>query len=304
VGSLAAAQAVTNTYTPDLNGRTDVSTVLSTSAPGKTERTEISSSINGRQVPLQQTEERVLSQDANRKVVETTVRKYNPQGELISTERVLTDEHKLAGGGSEVHATTYRSDLNGQMREAQRSTAETHLQGAQAQTETVIETPTVNGSFQATEKRSLVSETSNGATHSDETVYRRSDNGDYYPALRQVTEEKQEGDKTTTHAAFYEPGLSGDLQLARQTVTDTTKRPDGSEVTEVNLYARSIPGVVQSGGAPEQLQEQQLISRAKGPGDTVVETVSIRRPTISDPALLGSLQKLSETVCKGKCTDK
>ena len=33
----------------------------------------------------------------------------------------------------------------------------------------------------------------------------------------------------------------------------------------------------------------------------MVETLSVRRPTVSDPNRLGALQQISETVCKGKC---
>jgi hypothetical protein len=33
----------------------------------------------------------------------------------------------------------------------------------------------------------------------------------------------------------------------------------------------------------------------------VVETVSVRRPSVSDPNRLGDLQKVSETLCQGKC---
>lgn len=298
-GALAAAQSATTTYTTDINGnRVDASTTLANA-----ERTEVSRSINGRLVPLEQTEERVLSEDASGKVTETVTRKYAPTGQLMSTERVVTDAQKLAGGGSKVKATTYRSDVNGQMQEAQRTTKESHIQGATTYAETVVERPTLNDAFQAIEKRSEVTDTADGASHGQETVYRRSGNGDFYEALRHVTEERKTGDQTTVHTAYYEPDATGALQLARQNVSTTTKQPDGTEVTEVNLYARSVPGVVQNSGAPEQLQEQQVIQRGKGPDGAVVETLSVRRPTISDPGRLGGLQKISETVCKGKCSE-
>jgi hypothetical protein len=131
-------------------------------------------------------------------------------------------------------------------------------------------------------------------------VYRRSDNGTFYQALRKVTDEHKTGDQTVVQAASYEPGATGSLQLASQSVSTTTKRPDGSDVTEVNLYARGADGRVQENGAAMQVKEQQIISREKT-ADGVVETLSVRRPTIADPNKLGNLQKVSETVCKGKC---
>jgi hypothetical protein len=86
-GSIAIAQSTTSTYIPGINGQpVEGSTVLSNA-----ERTEVNRSINGRQVPLEQTEERVLSQDANGSVTEKITRKYDPTGQLMSTERVVTD---------------------------------------------------------------------------------------------------------------------------------------------------------------------------------------------------------------------
>jgi hypothetical protein len=303
-GSLAFAQSATTTSTTDFNGnRVDGSTFVANADASRAERTEVSRSINGRLIPLEQTEERVLSEDANGKVTEAVTRKYGPNGQLMSTERVLTDTQKLDGGGSKVKATTFRSDVNGRMQEAQRTTMETRKQGSTTYAETVVERPTLNDAFQAVEKRSEVTESTDGGSHGQETIYRPSGNGGFYEALRHVTEERKAGDQTTVQTAYYEPDATGTLQLARQNVSTTTKQPDGSQVTEVNLYTKSVPGVVQNNGAPEQLQEQQIIQREKRPDGGVVETLSVRRPTMADPGRLGGLQKISETVCKGKCAE-
>ena len=72
-------------------------------------------------------------------------------------------------------------------------------------------------------------------------------------------------------------------------------------MTEVNLYQRSIDGRIQERGAPQQIKEQQVIERRKVPDGSVVETLSVRHPSLSDPTKLGGLQPLSETVCTGKC---
>jgi hypothetical protein len=69
----------------------------------------------------------------------------------------------------------------------------------------------------------------------------------------------------------------------------------------VNIYGRAIPGVVQDPGAPQQIQEQQIVSRQKNPDGSVTESLSVRRPSLGDPTQLGSVQKISETVCSGKC---
>lgn len=296
-------QSTTDTFIPDINGGQHLDPVSNVTS-GPNTHSEVSQSINGRQVPLEKTEEHVLREDANGKVVETVVRKYDPNGQFVSTERVVTDTQKSADGGSTVRSTTYRSDVNGNMQEAQRATTETRKQGSTSIAETVIERPTLNASFQAVEKRSSVTEASTaGASRSQETVYRRSDGGDFQEEIRQVTEEKTVNGQTTVQKAYYEPSSTGALVLTRQSVATSVKRPDGSEVTEVNLYGRAVPGVAQYTGAPEQLQEQQIVQRQKRADGAVTETLSVRRPTMDDPGRLGNPQKISEKVCKGSCGD-
>ena len=68
----------------------------------------------------------------------------------------------------------------------------------------------------------------------------------------------------------------------------------------MNLFGRNVPGTVDPDGKLK-LYEQQVIEQKTGPGNSVVETVSVRRPTVSDPNTLGPSRQISETVCKGKC---
>ena len=44
-----------------------------------------------------------------------------------------------------------------------------------------------------------------------------------------------------------------------------------------------------------------MIDSQAGPGNSVVQTLSVRRPTVSDPGVLGPVRQLSQTVCKGDC---
>ena len=64
----------------------------------------------------------------------------------------------------------------------------------------------------------------------------------------------------------------------------------------------SAPGTVDSDGKLK-LFEQQIIDQKPKPGNKVVETLSVRRPTVSDPNTLGPTQQISETTCKGKCVN-
>jgi hypothetical protein len=297
LGSLAAAQSTTNSYATDINGnRVVASTVISNDGDHK----EVTQSINGRRVPLEQTDEKVLRQDANGKVTEKIVRKYDGNGQLASTEKVVTEEQKH-GNSSNVKTTTYRSDINGGMREAERKTEDNETQGAVTKTQIVTEKPTINGSFQAVEKRNAVTETAADKTHADETVYRLNPNGDYSAAVRNITDTTKTGNQTVTKAVEYEPlADASKMQLSRESVTTTTTQPDGSRLSQVDLYRASVPGLVRDPGSAPQLIEEQIIKRAPD-SSGVKQTVDVRRPTANDPNKLGPAQRISETVCTGKC---
>jgi hypothetical protein len=295
---VAYPQSVTNTFSTNING---TRVEAPSQASGDGERTERFQSINGRQVPLEQTVDRVVREDANGKVTERILRKFNPNGQLASTERVLIEESKLPGGGSSVRETTYRSDVNGGSQEAQRQTIETHVNGSTTTASTVIDRPTLNGSFETVEKRSEVTEGPAANQRTTESVYRRDGAGGFQEALRNVKTSSTANNTTTETTANYEPGVTGQLQLASQSESTSTKRPDGSEVIQTNLYAHTVTGRLQENNAPMRVKEQQIVERRVNPDGSVVETLSVRRPSISDPNRLGELQKLSETVCKGKC---
>ena len=124
--------------------------------------------------------------------------------------------------------------------------------------------------------------------------------GDFYQATRRVTEHSVNGNQSKDNVAEYEVGATGRLELHGQTVTTAQKRADGSQEVSVDIYGKYVPGVYNDSSSL-QLKEHQTIERRAGPGDSVVETLSVQRPTVSDPNRLGPPQQISETVCKGKC---
>jgi hypothetical protein len=95
--------------------------------------------------------------------------------------------------------------------------------------------------------------------------------------------------------------VDGALQLRSQTVTTTIKQADGGETTQVNLYGPNAPGQVRQESASQQLQQQQIVTRKKAADGSIIETLSVRRPSVSDPNRLENPEKVSETVCTGKC---
>jgi hypothetical protein len=91
------------------------------------------------------------------------------------------------------------------------------------------------------------------------------------------------------------------MQLHGQTVAKTVKRADGSADVVVDIFGQNVPGTTDSSSRALKLQEQQMIEKTPGPNGTVTETLSVRRPTVSDPNKLGPERQISQTVCKGDC---
>jgi hypothetical protein len=300
IAAIASAQNEKTMYTTDLNGNR---VAAATSESLDDTHRQLSESINGRTVPLESTETHTLSKSGNRTVTETITKRYGSTGELASTQRTVTDTESLPNGSSNQSIRVYSSDVNGSMKETERQEVQKRVQGSSTTTETVLQRPDISGSFATSEKRSARADVSGNVTNTAETVYRRSQNGDLYPALQQVKIETRTGkDTVSEQVAYYEPGVTGKLQLARQTVSTSVTDAAGNETKEVNLYAASAYGRVQEeGAASQQISEQQLITRHVRADGGTTETLSVRRPSLSDPHQLGSPQLISETVCTGNC---
>ncbi len=298
-GGLAFAQSANTTFTRDLNGNRVDGTSSSTSANG--DRTERFQSINGRQVPVEQVTERVVNQDANGKVTERIVRKFDPNGQPAATERIMIQETKLPGGGSRVQETTYRSDLNGSVREAERKTTETQVSGSTTTATTVIDRPGISGTFETIEKRSSVTDGPVDNQRTTESIYKPGVSGGLQEAVRTVKTASKANDVTKETSANYEPGMNGQMQLSSQSASTTTKLPDGSQTTQTDVFSRNVAGNAQDNSAAMRVREQQILQRRTNPDGSVAETLSVRRPTPADPNRLGAPQKVSETVCTGKC---
>ncbi len=292
------AQSNTASYITDINGhRVEVA---SSASPRDGERTELSQSVNGRQVPLERTETHILSKDPNRTVTETVVRKFDRTGQIISTERTVQDEQKH-GDASSIRATIYRSDTNGSLHEDERRVIETQVQGPTTTSDVVISRAGATGSFDPVERRKVVTTGDANTTHENQTVYRPSQSGQFVEAQREAKDTQKVGNKTVENAASYEVDYTGRMQLVRQTVSDTTKASDGSEVTQMSIYERASLGRPRDEQSGQKIDEQRIIERTKGPNGAVIETTTVRRPTLADPSHLGEPNKISETICTGKC---
>lgn len=300
--SSAQQSNVSSSTTVDINGNrvSDGPVISETRSADGSQTTLTTQSINGRKVPMEQVEERVLRNDASGKVTERIIRRYDPQGNPMPPVRQTIEELKRPDGSSSTQSTTYQSDINGNMQIAEKSVTDTQKNASGETSETVVERPTSNGLEPVEKKSQLISK--QGANYQAEnTTYRRDGNGGFYTAVRQTTTHTVQGSEASDNSAEYERGSNGELQLHGQTVTKTVTKPDGTKDAVVDIYSREVPGTVSGNESGLKLQEEQTIENTPGPGNTVVQTLSVRRPTISDTGTLGPARQLSQTVCKGDC---
>ena len=293
---LAAAQSTTALLTPDLNGN-NVESAIYTANDG--DHTELNQSINGRLVPLQKSETRVLSQSSSGKTTETIVHKYDATGQMVSTQRTVVEEQKRPNGAV-IHATVFQSDLNGQMQESERRTIESQAQGNTSTTDITVSRPGLSGSFDIAEKRNILTTTDGKTVHETEVIERPAQTGQLAEVAREIREQGTVDGKSTANTASYELDFTGKMSLIRQQVDTTSKASDGSVVTERNVYAPSAYGIARNPDATPKLQEQELIVRRDNNG-VVTETTTFSRPTLADPNRPGPTAAVSELVCSGKC---
>jgi hypothetical protein len=294
---LAWPQAHITELVPDLNGRRVADASAYVAKDG--DRTDLTQSINGRRVPLQQSETRVLKDGPGGRTTETVVRKYDATGQLASTERTVVETAKRPNGAT-VLATVYRSDVNGRMQESERRSIETQADGPTAHTAVTVSRPGLSGSFEVAEKRNVVSMADGKTLHETEVIERPLQAGQFVEVGREVRDQAAVGNKTTSTITNYEPDFTGKMSLIRQQVANITKAPDGTLVTEVDLFAPSAYGIARDERAAPKLKEQELIVRKEKNG-VVTETTTVSRPLLADPNHLGAAQPVSELVCTGKC---
>lgn len=278
-------------------------TISQTETPNGSQTLVTTQSINGRTVPMEEVETRILKQNASEKVTERTVRRYDPQGNPLPSTRQVIEEYIKPDGSSTTESTTYATDINGNTAVTEKSVTDTQKTASGETAETAVERPTVNG-LETVEKQSTVLSKQPNGYQSETTTYRPNGNGEFFAAVRQTTEHTVQGSETTDNSAEYERNAEGDLQLHGQTVTHTVTEPDGLKSSVVDIYSRDVPGVVTGSESGMKLQERQTIDNTAGPGGSVVQTFSVQRPTVSDPGTLGPPTQISETVCKGDCKPK
>lgn len=301
-GSLTGfGQTTTETRIPDLNGG------FSTAGPsyttlrgpgGSVSRTEYAPGINGQLAPRETVQEKVIREDANGKVIERQVRRYDATGNPGPPEKTVIEERKAADGSMLTTATVYRGDLNGNLQVSERSVSRSVTQGNSTNTETTVERAGIEGSLRVAEKvSSVVLRPSKDVEQQTVTLLRLDASGNFYEAVREVSDKQMAGKgETRENRAQYVGGV-----LAEQSVARTVTAPNGATTVTVDVYSPQAPGMSADPSGRLALKEQQVISSEPGPGGKVTQTVVSRKPSVSDANRLGPAQVLSQSVCSGDC---
>src|SRR5579864_6193996 len=106
VSVMLAAQdtSTVKTMEVDINGHrvTQGPQVSTTESKTGSQTTETVQSINGRTVPLERVEDRVVRDDASGRVTERIIRRYDLTGNPLAPEKVVIEEDKGPNGSSTV----------------------------------------------------------------------------------------------------------------------------------------------------------------------------------------------------------
>jgi len=259
---------------------------------------ETAQSINGRMVPIQAAEDRVLRQDAQGKEVERIIRKYDANGNPGPPTKVVIEETKNPDGSTTIRSTTYEADINGNLKLFERATTQIR-KGDTTETTTTVERAALSGSLQPTERSTSIERKTASGSQIDSTTYRRDVSGNFTPLMQDVKQISKNGSEETTDAAHYVLDSNGKLTLASRAIDRVRTNPDGSQVSDTDVYSKLSVGNAGDANAVEpRLQQQVRRERTPGPGGSVLETTSVRARLPNDPSSFGAYEKTSQVTYK------
>ena len=264
-------------------------------------KTTTARGINGRIVPSESIEERVVYRDAIQTVRERLTQHYDYDGKPAGQEKERIQESSNPDGSQTVVKASYQQDLNGRFQLAEQVASQIVKSGANRSESAIVQRPGLNGSMETVARVNTVMTVGAGREQERVATYRKDVNGRFYEASRTLRDrvQAQPGLVSETTVA-YEADASGKLEPTTRTLSQIRKLPDGSEVRESTIYSGWAAGRTGSaGGLP--LLEQWLVERRPGAGNTVQETTSVRKPGLDFPPTMGNYQTVSQSVCTGKC---
>lgn len=286
------------TYDPEGRRMEGSRIVTEKTAAGSSRSTEMARDVNGRFVPRESVEERVVSKDDSGSVIERVVQRYDPNGAALAPERVRIEQRKEADGSVTSVETRLRADLNGNYKIAEVVRTVTETSAGRTTSRTSVERPGLDDRMEVVEKSVAVEQKTGQVTTGTTTTLRRGLSGDFTTVQKQLTERVQTDSRTTETVTLYNGSGMGGLRPVQQTVASTEKRPDGSVTTQVELYTRNAPTVAVEGKL--QLREQVLIRKVPTENGAL-ETVSLRQAQADGGIPRGPYQKVAERLCVGEC---
>src|SRR5262249_22120299 len=246
-----------STWTLDASGRrVDGPSYTAIESIQGSQRVETAQSINGRMVPIQSAEDRVLRQDAQHKDVERVIRKYDATGNPGPPMKVRIEETKNPDGSTTIQSTTYEADINGNLKLFERATTQIR-KGETTELSTTVERATLNGSLQTTERSTSVERKTPGGSQIDSTTYRRDISGNFTPLSQDVKRISKSGTEETTDAAHYVLDPNGKLTLASRAIDHVRTNPDGLQISETDVYSKLSVGNAGDANAGEPRLQQQ-----------------------------------------------
>jgi len=304
-GLFAQSSQSVASYGYDVNGRrVELESMGVAASNGSSASVQTLRNLNGREVPAESVEEKLVSEGPEGRVVERIVKKYDGNGRISGTEKQVVEERRSADGSATVSTSVFRSDINGRFALEERAVTRSQKSGDTTVAETVVERPTINGSLDLVEKTAMVSRGDDKLLNVETTVLRKDSSGALREAARQVAVTRVEDGKTTRQVDDYNTSATGRMDLTGQKVTTAVKNADGSETVITDVFGMTAPGRTSnaSDGGP-QLRERQIVDRRADSGGGVTETYSIQRAGLED-GRLGPVRKISEKVCSGDCIAK
>ena len=294
-----------STYGYDLNGRrVEMGSMGVTSSNGSSAVVQTMRNVNGRAVPVESAEEKVVRDGPDGKLMERILKRYDASGRVVETEKQVVEERKSGDGSVQTVTSVYRSDINGRFALEERARTESRESGGSTVAETVVERPTINGTLDLIEKRTSVARGDGRVQNAETTVLRKDASGSLREAERQVVVTKIEDGRVTQQIDEFNATSTGRMELAGQKVTTSVKNADGSETVVTDVFGSTAPGRAIHGyaGGP-QLRERLIVERRAGSDGSVIETFSVQRAGLED-GKLGAVRKISERVCNGDCAPK
>ncbi|HYP14461.1 MAG TPA: hypothetical protein VEQ63_11105, partial [Bryobacteraceae bacterium] len=215
---LCAQQTIVSTY--DVNGRLVRGHGISrTATDGASSSSHTITNLNGRKVPVQEVEERVISSSPTDSITERTVRRYDANGNPLPLERTRIERKTFQDESEQTITTVTRGDATGRTQISERSTQLIRKLGKDQIVSTMVERPSSTGSLELIEKvDSELRSVGENKTLSSTVVARKDTNGRFREAAKTTSEFHTYEGRTEESIVEYEAAATGTMNFVRQRV--------------------------------------------------------------------------------------